>query len=274
MKKGSKRTITKTEIRFPGMKRKYKNQEEKSRYKPVKKYGPFSYTGRLKPGLSDYQKRTMNKFMEVKEGETLEQWRKRTSRRRVLDDDEIEKLSVQNPIRVKVRKSAERKTKGLNKTIYPQAIVREFDFMRFYGIVINYFSIKYGIRKDDLEVGFYFYENVPFSKKRFENAMILHSGTHLRKFNRWINGGLLEPLLKLHKNPRTGEAKHLNTHLFKLNKHFAEKLTYIYRTLARMNDIRVKQPIFSPLSDEIKELIYNMNDEIRDIQLGRKPIEK
>jgi hypothetical protein len=34
---------------------------------------------KVKPGMSDYQKKTMVKFLQVREGETQEQWRKEPS---------------------------------------------------------------------------------------------------------------------------------------------------------------------------------------------------
>lgn len=253
---------------FSGMKKKVKLGRPKE---PKKKYGPFSLNAKIKPGMSDYQKRTMKKFMEVREGETIEQWKRRTATRRIKEIDEINELALMNPLRVIQRKRDRNAISSRNKYILVQPVEREFDFMRYYGIVINFYSIKYGIRKEDLEVGFYFYTNIPFTKDRFNNAMILMTGTNVGKFNRFMKDGLLEEIIKT-KKQLNGPDKYEKTYLYKLSKQFVDKLTYIYRTLGKMNGIRMdQQPILSPLPPEAKQMIQDMNDQIQDILTGRKP---
>jgi hypothetical protein len=48
-------------------------------------------------------------------------------------------------------------------------------------------------------------------------------------------------------------------------------LTQIYKTLGKMNGIRIAQPTLTGLPPEVKQIITDMNDEIQDIQTGRKP---
>ncbi len=253
---------------FSGMKKKPKLGRPKE---PKKKYGPFSVNGKIKPGMSDYQKRTMNEFMKVREGETQKEWERRTARRRVKEIDEIKELSLMNPLRVMQRTRERNAIASKNKFIVVQPVEREFDFMRYYGIVINFYSIKYGIRKEDLEVGFYFYSNIPFTKDRFNNALILITGSQDKKLNRFLKDGLLEEIIKT-KKQLNGPDKYEKTYLYKLSKQFVDKLTYIYRTLGKMNGIRMdQQPILSPLPPEAKQMIQDMNDEIQDILTGRKP---
>lgn len=255
---------------YPGMKKQPKIGKPKQ---PKKKYGPFSQLGKIKRGLTDYQKRTMAEFMKVREGETLEQWRKRTARRRVKEIDEIKELSLMNPLRV-MQRNRERNAIALkNKYLIVQPVEREFDFMRYYGIVGNYFAIKYGLRKEDIEVGFYFYTNLPFTRDRFENVMMLVTGSKTKKLARWINEGLLEELIKVEKQ-YNGPDKHVKTHLYRLTRSFVDKLTYLYRTLGKMNKISVHNPLYAMLSKEEKQIIKDMNDHIEDIMTGRKPQEK
>lgn len=255
---------------FSGMKKKVKLGRPKE---PKKKYGPFSLNAKIKPGMSDYQKRTMKKFMEVREGETIEQWRRRTEKRRVKEIDEIKELALLHPLRVMQRNRERNSIASKNKFIIVQPVEREFDFMRYYGIVINYYSILYGIRKEDLEIGFYFYSNIPFTRDRFNNAMILMTGSNGGKLNRFMKEGLLEEIIKTKKQFNASD-KYEKTYLYKLTKDFVKKLTYIYRTLGKMNGIRMdQQPILSPLPPEAKQMIQDMNDHIMDIQTGRKPQE-
>lgn len=257
--------------KWPGMKKQPKSGYPKGKHK--KPFEPVTYGGRLKYGLSEYQKRTNAEFLKVKDGETKEQWQKRTRCRRVKEVDEIKELALMNPLRVILRSRERNTVESKNKYITVQPVVREFDFMRYYGIVINYYSIKYNIRVEDMQLGFYFYTNIPFSKDRFENAAVLHLGTSKGKLNYFINNGYLEEVFNLQKHYNREDTKE-KTHLYKLTKEFVKQLTNIYRTLGKMNKIRLTQPIFTGLSGEIKELIMEMNNEIQEIQNGSKPHEK
>lgn len=251
---------------FPGM----KNPPMGRKKKPKKKYEPFTYKGRLKSGLSDRQKKNMNEFMKVREGETLEQWRKRTEKRRVKELDEIQELALMNPLRILVRNRERHSIATKNKYKTIQTVEREFDFMRYYGIVINYYSIKHGIRVEDLQLGFYFYSNIPFSKDRFDNAAVLHFGTSDKKLLHFIKSGYVEELIHTKKRYNLPDV-HEKMHIFQLTKNFVHKLTTIYRTLAKMNAIPMDQPILNHLSTGVKQIIQDMADEIADIHSGRKP---
>jgi hypothetical protein len=255
------------EKRFPGMKKQPKFGRKKE---PKKKYGPFSLNAKIKPGMSPYQKRTMVEFMKVREGETIQQWEKRTSRRRVKEVDEVKELSLMHPLRVLQRSRERNVLASKNKFIVVQPVVREFDFMRYYGIVINYYAIKYAIRKEDFEVGFYFYSNIPFTRERFENVMVLMTGNKAGKINRFIKDGMLEEIIKMKKTLNAPD-KETRTYLYRLTKNFVFVLTNIYRMLGKMNTLRLTQPLFTPLTAEEKQIIKDMNDEIQDIQTGRVP---
>jgi hypothetical protein len=250
---------------FSGMKKK----PHRGRYK--KKYGPFSQSMKVKPGMSDYQKKTMFKFLQVREGETQEQWRKRTVTRRVKEIDEIKELAIMHPLRIKQRKRERNAISTKNKYIIVQPTERDFDFMRYYGIVCNFYAIKYGIRKEDIEIGFYFYSNIPFTKDRFDNASVLMTGSNAGKLARFVRDGLGEEVLHKIVNPNTRKLKYKKTELFRLNNDFVKMLTQIYKTLGKMNGIRIAQPTLTGLPPEVKQIITDMNDHITDVQTGRKP---
>jgi len=120
---------------------------------------------------------------------------------------------------------------------------------------------------------FYFYSNIPFTKERFDNAAVLHYGSSLSKHSRAIREGLIEELMQtIHHYGKDNTYK--KTSLFQLTPGFLLQLTHIYRTLGKMNTIQLNQPIFSGLSPEIMQIMKDMNDEIMDIQTGRKPTQK
>lgn len=254
--------------RFPGMKKqpKYGNP-----HKNKKKYGPFSKEMKIKPGLSVYQKRTMKEFMEVRPGETLDQWRRRTAKRRVLTDEELKDRSHTHPLKIRKRSRERNAIENKNKYLVVRSVEREFDFMRYYGIVCNYYAIKHSIRKEDIEVGLYFFSNIPFTRGRFENALVLMTGNNQAKLARFINEGLIEEVLHKTISPFTKKEKYSKSNYFRLTKPFVRILTEMYRVLGKMNGIvTYKQPI-SGLPEEVKKIIMEMNEEIQDIMTSRKP---
>lgn len=265
----------KNSTRHSGMKIKpYANPANKKKKKyRVGGYGPFTFKGRLKPGLSNYQKKTMNEFMKVREGETIEQWRKRTARRRVKDEDEIKEMALMSKVRVYARKNEKKAIESKNRFVKVEPHIKDFDFLRYFGIVINFYSIKYGIQVDDLLIGFYFYSNIPFTKDRFDNAAVLHYGRSDKKLFQMMKKGYVEEIILTKKRYKSTDIEE-KTYLYKLTKVFVDRLTYIYRTMAKMNGIRIPQPVLTPLPPEVKKIIMDMNDEVLDIQTGRKPQDK
>jgi hypothetical protein len=89
----------------------------------------------VKPGMSDYQKKTMVKFCRCEKAK-LRAVEKRTVTRRVKEIDEIKELAIMHPLRIKQRKRERNALK--NKYIIVQPTERDFDFMRYYGIVCNF----------------------------------------------------------------------------------------------------------------------------------------
>lgn len=261
MEEGEKKPNKKRD--HSGMKKKPWDNVKKNRPK-TKKYAPYLYKGRIKAGMSDYQKRTMNEFMKVREGETQEQWLKRTDRRRIKTNAERLELTDTHPLKLAVKKSERRLKEKKEREIYYRLRERDFDFMKYYGIVITYFSFKYSIRVEDYSVGFYFYSNIPFTRNRFENALKLISGGHTGKLKRFIDDGLVEEIINS-KNP-----KKEHTNLYRLTNVFVRKLCQVYDVLGQMNTIQLKQPILADMHPELKQMIQDMNDFIMDVKSGKQ----
>jgi hypothetical protein len=96
-----------------------------------------------------------------------------------------------------------------------------------------------------LEIGFYFYSNIPFTKDRFDNAAIL-AGNNLGKMYRFVKEGLCEEVSQI-VNPHTRKLKY-EKQLFRLTNEFVKILNNMYRTLGKMNGIRIAQPTLTGLS--------------------------
>lgn len=257
--------------RFSGMKKKpYANPHNK---KKKSHYKPLTFRNRTRGGLSDLQKERLAEFLKVREGETVDEWKKRTKFNRIIDIDDVEGMRFTKRLRVTVVQKQVRDIENKNRYLRVRLMEREFDFMRYYGIVINYYSIKYGIRVEDFQLGFYFYSGVPFTKNRFDNAAVLHLGTSRLKLKQFIDKGFVEEMTttKLRYKESSIVEK---TSMYRLTANFIDKLTYIYRTLGKMNIIRMNQPVITALSPEEKQIIMDMNDEIMDIHTGRKSVQK
>ncbi len=256
---------------YPGMKKKPKFGPDKDKPKKYRDMLPFE--GRPRPNLTPWQITTFNSFIKPKSGETEEEWKKRTRCRRILSDEEIEASSANNKFRIRKKKATKHALELANKIHDDQSEIRDFEFMKYYGIVINFYAIKYGIRKDDLELGFYFYENTPFLREKFENACVLSSGYISGKFKRFLDNGYLVPMFKIDKTLKRQTRN--KTGLYKLSKNFARQLTIIYKVLAKVNPLRVhRQKEMNMLDDDVKQLFIDMNQEMMEIKMGKKPQEK
>jgi hypothetical protein len=100
-----------------------------------------------------------------------------------------------------------------------------------YGIVCNFYAIKHGIRKEDLEIDFTS-TNIPFTKDRFDNAAILMTGNNLGKMYRFVKEVCVRKFCKI-VNPHTRKLKYEKTQLFRLTNEFVKILNNMYRTLVR-----------------------------------------
>lgn len=256
----------KKKFSFPGMKKKPKFGQPR---KPPMKYRDLKpFDGKPKPGLSQHQLKTFDKFMARKPGETKEQWDKRTRSRRVIREDEIDTLPKNSRLRVQKIKKIQKEIEYKNRCVVSTTVDKDFDFLKYYGIIMRFFSIKYDIKKVDLEVGFYFYENLPFTKERFENICVMVTGCSTGKFNYFRRMGYVKEIVKQQKT-RT-KTVDLKTNLFKLSRGFVHQITEVYSILGRMKELRMGQKTVTPYAQELRDVLFEMNEEIMDIQLGRK----
>ncbi len=249
--------------RFPGMKVKPKSGPPKKpnmRYKDLVKFD-----GIPKPNMTQWQLNTFNKFIQVKEGETHEQWAKRTACRRILNEDDINNLGKLNPKKIQRAKIKTR----IKETIRLKQSERSFDYLKYYAIILNYYSIKYGVYKEWLEVGFYFYEGTPFTKTTFENVCVLSFCNSKKVFNHFLKKGWIIPLMKNRVTERK-LVKREPTDLYCFHKHFTNKISYIYKVLNGICPLIMGGPMSHELETETKKLIYAMNDELMEIKSGKK----
>jgi hypothetical protein len=87
---------------------------------------------KVKPEMSDYQKKTMIKFMQVQKVKLRS--RKKNSKTWIKEIDETKEPCLNAPHEI-AKRNQDRNHCSKNKYIIVQPTEREFDFMRYYGIV-------------------------------------------------------------------------------------------------------------------------------------------
>lgn len=256
--------------KFPGM----KEQPVLGRRKiPDVTYKDLvEFDGLPRPSMNRQQLNTFNKFIQVREGETREQWLNRTANRRVTTEEDLKLLRKSHPIIVRETRRKKKEKEYNDKKLKIFQTARDFDYLKYYGVVLNYHSIKYGLYKEWLEVGFFFYDGIPFSRERFENACVLNFCTSRGTFLHFKKKGWLVPLTKKEKN-KLGRIIEKPTGLYMFHQGFTVKITYIYKILAKLSPIMLCSPMSKVLDAETKKIIHQMNDEIMEIKTGKKPQE-
>ena len=259
------------EERYTGMKKKPKFGAKKK--KPLSYQQICHSQTRPKRGLSPHQIKNFNNTIKVREGESEAEWRKRTRNIRVIEEQDVVMLAATKKHKIMFVNRKKHTEKRINTYLVSQNLEREFNFLKYYAAVMNFMCVKHNVRKDDLEMGFYFYENNPFTKEMFENVCVLHTGAITGKWKRFMDRGFLVEFQKLDKRPKM-EPRYLDTGMYKLSKSMIKLLAYIYGVVGQVNGIRMKQATIHQLSPEIKEIFLEMNREITEIKSGKKPPEE
>ncbi|HEY6143755.1 MAG TPA: hypothetical protein VIV55_10125 [Flavobacterium sp.] len=257
--------------KFSGMKKNpYSNSPKNAiRNKEVgKKRKKKSSNGSVssKKGLSPYQVRTQAEFMKVREGETTKQWLWRTRFRRLRTEEELAITQNGRKILEKIRMKRNKTTK---KKLQVYAQSKNFNFLKYYVFIINWAATKHDIAQTDLEIGFHFYDNIPFTKEQFCNKCLLFSNSN-KHFTRFKNMGYIRPIFTIVNNE--GEKK--PTGLYKLSVHFVNILTMVYEKLAYQSNFNFRPSHTKTIPPQLEELIIKMAEENNEIITGKKQPDK
>lgn len=223
--------------------------------------------GSEKKDLSDYTAITNDEVLKVKDGESLEQWEKRTKRRRPLNlknqktqrHKQIEFLENGKIIFQRIKLKGMKR--DLKTSIFSKYIEQPFDYMKYYGLVMRWASIKYGITKDAFEIGFYFFDREPFSAEEF-NIHCTQLGTVRGMFSKFYKNGYIYPIEIIVGN--NGETKSTNT--FCLTKEFMIRIRGVYKVLSKIappatRDLKYQDEEFKEVYLELKKM-YEESEEI------------
>jgi hypothetical protein len=217
------------------------------------------------------QKQSRTEFLKVRDGETLEEWEKRTQGRRILGKKQP--VYIRKVPKTRVYTSPRKqppKQRANNKKILFRFIEKPQDFLNIYPIVIRWASIRHNILKDDLELGYYFYNGAPFTAKRF-NELCVQLGAVRGVFARFKKKGYISVISVVDKKKDA-----IDTDFYLLSSSFVVVIKNIYEQLSRINKIKIdldwrdaKKNYIEP-HPKMRELLEQMNTEIEEIQNGIK----
>ena len=218
---------------------------------------------------------TRIQMKKVRPHETLESWERRMRKYNLVSEEAIQrKLSVQKykyQAQVKSKEVERKYRKRKNEIIYISFYEKQHDFLKYYGIVLNYYSVKYGIRKSDFEIGYAFYNNKLIDIDRFNNICILNTGNSSGIFARFKKNGYVSELIN-HKEFEKKDNQDVKTNTYKLSLPMTKLISSVYEKIAKLNILH-KRHYKGMYSPECEKEIIAMNDEINDyLELNKKQL--
>lgn len=224
-----------------------------------------------KTDFRDESNLSTSEFLKVRKGESQEDWEKRTKKKRVHRSSE-KKFPIkvaQNGRLVISKRAAKNSNKLMQLKILVRFHERPFDFLKMYAFVMRWASVRFGIVKDDIELGYYFYEGTPFTKEEFEHycAML---GAVRGLFSRFVKKGYLSNI-----SITTDAGKIKETEYYQLSMAFNNVLSRVYDLISKTNPVNTKENwTVKKVNPDLRLEIEKMNDEIYEILSGAKKQEK
>lgn len=250
-------------------------REYKRRFSGMKK-APASCLQVTKDArISKKQAKQRIERKKVRPHESIEAWGNRMRKYNLVSEAEIQKKinSKKNIYKAEVRtKEDQRKyRKQKNRTIKVIFNEKEHNFLKYYGIILNYYSLKYGIRKVDLEICFAFYNNKIIYVDRFNNICILNNGNSTGMLSRFKKNGYISELINKQEF-ETKYSREVKTNVYKLSLSMTKLITNFYEKVTKLNTLN-KHQYKGMYSAECEKEIMAMNDEINDyLELNKRQI--
>jgi hypothetical protein len=231
-------------------------------------------TGSQKKDDSNYTALTNDEFLKVREGETQQEWEKRTKKRRPLKlDNGRNKVSKEINFLPNGSIQYERKKltglRAQTKTIIVKNILeRPHNFMKHYALVMRWASIRFGITKDCLEIGFYFYDREPFTIQEF-NLYCIQLGTVRGMFSKFYQNGYVYPI-----SVDLGEYRESkDIRIYSLSVEFLSAIKRTYDVIAKLVPVSLNQKKGERIKEkDLTDELLKMYEEAEEIIKGiRKP---
>lgn len=223
--------------------------------------------------LSEARIKRHNEMKKVRPNETMKTWENRIRKYNLMTEKQIQRIINQKKFVIKTkrrtREAIKKNKKNYNEEIYVEFHEKQFDFLSYYGIVLNFFSIKYGVRKMDLEICMAFYNNKIIDPNSFSNICILNAGTSVNFLNRFKKNGYISDILNHKKSVKTGTLKSSTTNMYKLSIHMSVMITEIYKIITKLNTLK-EHKYKGMFPKELENEFVKMNSEINDYLNGDK----
>jgi hypothetical protein len=145
-----------------------------------------------------------------------------------ISEGSIQKKRKYRPMKRRGERTVTKKYKKKNVKIITAN--REFDFMKFYGIVKRWASVQYNLTIDEIEMMMYFYSEPLFTKKEFDiyNTAMLHKNKSIKRF---VDMGIVDSL------PGNSSIKVAGNRLYKLSVQANRRVASIYKKLTLQDSI-------------------------------------
>ncbi len=145
-----------------------------------------------------------------------------------ISEGTIQKAKKYRPMKRKYERS--KKTTYKKKNVKVLTANREFDFMKFYGIVKKWASLQYNLTIDEIEMLMYFYSETVFTKKEFDiyNKAMLHKNKQIQRF---IDMEMIEGM------PGNSTIKVAGNRLYRLTMKANRRVSSIYKKLTMQEEI-------------------------------------
>lgn len=220
-------------------------------------------------GLSPRQLASQEEFLKVREGETQTEWERRTRYRRVLPQEEIDRTVKGRLIKKKNEKAKTnfkvyQKQWDKERTVYNE---REHDYLKFYAPIMNWASIKFDIRKEDLEIGFFFYNHPIFTREQFNNMCGMFSRKPNIVFGRFLRNGYIA-------SRKMGKEKKADLH-YRLSVEMVAKMRHIYEVMQLEKiprDIDYKKN--SSKRNILQVTLRELQKEVQEIESGKSTADR
>lgn len=215
----------------------------------------------------------IQKLKKVRKGESLQAWERRVRAYNIVTEEEIaRKLNAKKYVyKAEIRdKDYQRRCRNQkNKVVKVYFNDKQYDFLKYYSIVINFYARKHAIKITDLEIAFAFYNNKIINIDRFNNMCIMSYGNPSATWKRFKKEGyIIEVTNKLQFEKR--EDKEVKTGVYKLSLSMTKIITCIYEVLAKLNTIKKRQ-YEGMYSKEVEVELIKMNEDIQDYLSMIKP---
>lgn len=225
-----------------------------------------------KTKLTNQQKDRNARMRKVKEGESLKTWENRVRKKKLLSEEQIERVLNRKKIWIWKRKETkERELKAIKRSnvLEIEILERHFNFLKYTGVLINFYTTRFGISRIDLEILFLLNDNPCFNVDRFRNACILTANNSNGYFQRFLKEGYITPI-NGYRTDTKGVKTEYTTNLFKVSRKCNRIISDIYVYLAKLQSFKTNQPELKLCPKEALVFLEEMNQEIEAYLVGDK----